>query len=355
MDIQKKHLPLWYENGSGNYFMRRHWSARQTEASPDLCDYTLCKICQEDADLLLFNTVWDIVTNPDLKEFETAVSIESDKPELHSFNSHTTWYRPHLLFPADDPYTRYTDYELQLPYMVGCFSFEHPPFIEGDYHPQFRKFFIPKCGRLQEGQDIVYKEFLRTEECDMVMLLDNTEDLKASIQNLLNMMADTKADEITWNHRLQTALRMLETHANELHILHEAGLYDIASLWSLLEYYELPMKQYERAKKDLLCQLHRYAMFAINLIDWILGGIDKSRILPPSLLAARKPQNKVASVINTIQTEKHSNTPLSKSESVSSGFDWDNVFPHYPFPRKEGELEEDYQNRRRAWLWHNNR
>lgn len=38
----------------------------------------------------------------------------------------------------------------------------------------------------------------------------------------------------------------------------------------------------------------------------------------------------------------------------SKGYDWDNVWPKYPFERDNMDPDE-YEAKRRAWLWENSR
>lgn len=363
MDSKDRYLPLWYETGdpvNGTYFIGRHYTAQEGAEHYNVCNYTLCPILRDDADFLLFQTVWDVVMYPDLKDFEDIVYMKSYQPRQPSYNSGISWCRPQLLFPADDPYTRYEEHEKKLPYIVGCFSIEHQIYgesgiYEEDDTPQFRKYYRPQWGWIKDVKDIVYTECNRINEDDMVMFLDNTEELKQSIQNLLQLIPDLESIETTWFNRLHTSCRMIETHANELHILHQAGLYDIATLWKSLEEKGLLNETLKQAIDDMNCQLRRYAMLTINLLNWKLGGIDKSRILTKTQLNNRIQSFKYDQIINANNSKKSENDHSEVCESTSKGFDWDNVYPRYPFPRKEGESLEDYEHRRREWLFYNSR
>ena len=366
MENKDKYLPLWYETGSpadGTYFIGRHLTARGKENNSNVCDYSLYPILRDDADFLLFQTVWDVVMYPVLEEFLEAINVKNYQPRQQSYHHRVSWCRPQLLFPTDDPFTNYEAHEKKLPYIVGCFSMEYHVYgesglYEEDDTPQFRKYYRPQWGWIQDVKDIVYTECDRINEDDMVMFLDNTTDFKHSIQKLLQLMTDVNAYESSWSDRLQTAVRMIDTHANELHILHQAGLYDIETLRNSLERKGHMNEPVRQAMEDFNCQLRRYAMLTINLIDWKNGGIDQSRILSKAKLLYRVQclqHEQVVPTFTVSNTEKRDNYHHEAYESTSKGFDWDNVYPRYPFPREEGESLEDYEHRRREWLFQNSR
>jgi len=102
---------------------------------------------------------------------------------------------------------------------------------------------------------------------------NNHIELKKAIAEVLKYIETRRADVGEWKERLQVSLNMLETGANELHILHNAGLYDIDALWTLLLRGRTSDVHLQRVSMEMTSQLHHYAMWVINRIDWHKGGL----------------------------------------------------------------------------------
>ena len=69
---------------------------------------------------------------------------------------------------------------------------------------------------------------------------------------------------------------MLEDNANELHILHNAGLYDHNTLWSEMKSHCVFQIDIEKLQNRYLPLLKKYAMFALNELNWYYGTpVDK--------------------------------------------------------------------------------
>lgn len=98
-----------------------------------------------------------------------------------------------------------------------------------------------------------------------------------AINGLLVFLQDKQLTELPWYSRLQTVVAMLDGNANELHILHNAGLFDHKTLWPLLENLGIPKAEIEKVKEPYLTQLHRYAMYVLNELDWDRGTPIKEK------------------------------------------------------------------------------
>ena len=362
MDESDVILKLWYAQGSpedGNYFVARHSSARQTDAYKDVCDYQLHPILEKDCDLLLFQLVKDLVLHPDFKDFLNAINLDGSSINFNYKNGEREeWFRPYLLFPADDRINTYYQEELKWPYMVGASSMCYHTYgesgiVEEDDHPLFWVYYTVRWDNCLEGSVVKYVEFFRRAKFGMSGMEDNTTQLQSVLCDVLDLMSDDITSLVSWKQRFTSALKMLVTHANELHILHQAGLYDIKALKAILRQEGMEGGQLDILVDKVIQELHRYAMLVVNLIDWQMTGFDISKVtteIPEKSVIVEWPSHCEDNRHDNVKTHHVEN----KSSSHSGGFDWDNVWPKYPFERGDMDPEE-YEARRRAWLWENNR
>lgn len=244
--INDKQLPQWYQPDAG-----RH----------------LFPINERDADMLLFNTVWDLVKHPDFCDFCKDTCIIGKEI---SFGSNVLWSRPLLLFPSDGPCMDYVEKELIYPYIIGAFSqyldTEYPMIglEEGDDYPMFRMYFTPEWKYAHGTLDIAYREHCRDREEPMPQMVDNTMALKSALEELLRYLNAVIADTGNWKERLLSSLTMLNDPADGLLILHSAGLYDIQSLWDLLIRAGHGGTRLSQLGRRVEQELHRYAMLMVN-------------------------------------------------------------------------------------------
>ena len=281
-DNNDRFLKLWYEQDNARLkasVHQRHSSAQQPEVFQSDCNYRLFPIREKDADMLLFNAVWDIVMNPDFYDFYDNVEIVLSNPSIHNLNYDITWYRPYLLFPADEPNVDYTEKELMRPYLIAAFSEigeiyagEGGLVDEGDDVPYFRNYYVPEWSFANGAQEVIYREYSRGKESVMPRFYNNSVEMLNSISAVLEYLGTVYIDTDSWIERLRTAKSMLDTHANELHILHNAGLYDIDSLWTMLYRNNQDVNTLRTIIRCYNHELHRYAMMSVNLIDWKKGG-----------------------------------------------------------------------------------
>ena len=296
-DNSDRLLPLWYEQENTKLkasIHQRHSSAQQPDAFQSVCNYRLFPIKEQNADMLLFNAVWDIVMNPDFYDFYDNVEIVLSNPSIHNLNYDITWYRPYLLFPADEPNVDYTEKELMRPYLIAAFSEigeiyagEGGLVDEGDDVPYFRNYYVPEWSFANGAQEVIYREYSRGKESVMPRFYNNSVDMSNSISVVLEYLGTVYMDTDSWRERLRTAKRMIDTHANELHILHNAGLYDIDSLWTMLYRNNQDINKLRTIMRRYNHELHRYAMMSINLINWKNGGINMDGIMSD----LKKPNN----------------------------------------------------------------
>lgn len=284
METIEKKLITWYEPddpSKRNSIFTRHSSARQPEVTEGVCDYRLYSILEKDADLLLYNTVWDLVMHPDFYGFYEDIDVLNSSVVFEVKGGGVTWYRPYLLFPADDPSIDFHKKDMNYPYIVGAFS-EFDDFYggeaglieEGDGGPIFRDYYVPEWNFKNGEPEVVYREHKCGNEVSMPRIYDNEIELKKAIYELMKYIDTVNANVGVWKERLQMAHEMIKTHANELHVLHNAGLYDIETLWTLLIHSDHDNDKLRQHITAMNRELHRYAMMAVNLIDWKKGGFD---------------------------------------------------------------------------------
>ena len=352
-------LSPWYEYGcpeEGTVFIARHSSACQYDAFEGVCEYQLYPILKKDADLLLYQLIKDLVMHPDFKEYLNTINLSGSSINFNYHEGeHEEWSRPYLLFPADDRITTYYKEELQWPYIVGASSMYYHAYgesglIDEDEYPLFRVYYIVKWDYYPEGSIVKYVEYFRRGEYRMSKMENNVAALNSAIRSVLEIIPENEANLVSWRNRLKSSMEMIKTHANELHILHQAGLYDLQGLWNIMREDKIDDEQFEWVRKKLETELHRYAMLVVNLIDWKMTGFDSSQIttaIPKHGTNCDTPHN---SELGYKKTNEPVKTFGNNSESQSDGYDWDSVWPKYPFERGNMDPEE-YEAKRREWLW----
>ena len=250
-------LKTWYENGSSSpdtYFVSRHSSGRTAEPLHGVCDYELYPLRKSDVDMLLYNMVWDFI-----------------------MDRKASWTYPYLLFPADvGDDSMVSASILKYPYLIADYDEEPVCAGEGGVIDDSEEAYIKTCytaeWNLSGGQpEVTYRKKKNFYENERPLMWDNTPGLKKAISDVLAVIETQHADVGDWKARLQLSLNMLETKANELHILHNAGLYDLDALWTMLLNGGHAGVQLFHVSTTMTCQLHRYAMRMISLVNWMEG------------------------------------------------------------------------------------
>lgn len=91
---------------------------------------------------------------------------------------------------------------------------------------------------------------------------------------LLHFMRDKNLQEELWYVRLNDSLSMLQKdNVNEMHILHNSGLYDMDGLWAMFHEKGIDHEQMQHIRIAFIQELRRYAMYVINMINWVNGGL----------------------------------------------------------------------------------
>lgn len=101
----------------------------------------------------------------------------------------------------------------------------------------------------------------------------NGDDFMDALDKLLAFLQEKHLTGIPWFERLKTVKRMFDGQANELHILHNAGLFDNDTLWIELEEVGASQAEIERIKTRYISELKKYAMFVLNQLDWNFGTV----------------------------------------------------------------------------------
>lgn len=231
-------LPLWYKEE----------------------DYPLFPIRRADADMLLFNCVWDVAMTAGYLDFVKSVTTRNFALEDNRLEDTSCL----LVFPGDDPATAYVPPILGMPYFVGVYGVYYGPFdLEEDDEPTLYCCFAPEWA-LDNSGDVIYHN-MGGDDCPLPAFQDNRAELEQAIRRLLDFLREHPADTGSWVERLNLSLRMLEKQANPLHILHNAGLYDIDALWTLLLQEGLAGQELLVVSTSMARQLHRFAMRVVNI------------------------------------------------------------------------------------------
>jgi len=236
--IDNNLLPLWYKEEK----------------------YPLFPIRRADADMLLFNCVWDVAIAYDYGNFFSSVTT----PNFRLRDIKLEDISLLLLFPGDDPTNSYVPPILGMPCFVGVYGVYYGPFdLEEDDFSSLYYCFRPEWA-LDGSGDIIYNNIGGSDN-GLPSNPDNSAELQQAIRRLLDFLREHPADTGSWVERLNLSLQMLAKQANPFHILHNAGLYDIDALWTLLLQAGLAGKELLTVSTLVTRQLHRYAMRVVNI------------------------------------------------------------------------------------------
>ncbi|MCR4828222.1 MAG: hypothetical protein K5864_02040 [Bacteroidales bacterium] len=143
-------------------------------------------------------------------------------------------------------------------------TFEYP--TGGDEYPQLEYYRYQDAAsgpKLQKVMSKIYTE-------PPVFPYTGDSFMKA-LNGVLEFMQQGQLSTTSWYGRLQTVRQMFYDEANELHILHNAGLFDQATLWRELQAYGIPQKELDAHISGYVSELKQYAMFVLNNLNWRQG------------------------------------------------------------------------------------
>lgn len=190
---------------------------------------------------------------------------------IHSTGQLGTFY---LVFPREDLSVSYEYKALCQEAVILCHSSRYIPSTpydvdgEGEYEANFEYFYYVNSEN---------KLILQHEDCNWdwswPQIYNNERSLDETLKDVLCLMQGYHLREEEWYKRLNVALAMLNAgDVNELHILHNAGLYDADGLWALLRQKGVKEALMSDVRGDYQKELRRYAMYVLNRLDWIKGG-----------------------------------------------------------------------------------
>ena len=93
----------------------------------------------------------------------------------------------------------------------------------------------------------------------------------SAVNELIRFFQKNQLTDSAWYPRLQMVASMLNDNVNELHILHNAGLYDHKTLWSSMKSHCISPIEIEKLQNRYLTLLKQYAMFTVNELNWNWG------------------------------------------------------------------------------------
>lgn len=281
MDSDNRYLSVWYKRNDASQIasiISRKSSARQREAVDGVCEYKLCPILKENADMLLYNTVWDIVTHPNFYDFFEDMDFLNSNILRNINDKRVKYFRPYLIYPSEELCTEYSAEEFNYPYIIAVYA-EEDPIMGIDDDIYFSHYFVPEWDFTNQESEVVYRECSHNDDVSIPLICNTPQTLENAISDLLIYLESVPVDIGIWKERFIMTVEMLKTHANELHILHNAGLYDIDSLWPLLLQSDTDKKELRIIVRNMESELHRYVMMAVNLIDWKRGGFNNENAL----------------------------------------------------------------------------
>lgn len=191
-----------------------------------------------------------------------------------------------LTFPSEDYSVSYDYYTLQkevillkdctikhkddsdVPYEAYLFGDEEK-YIKTSYEPHEEHYYIDI--NPDTNNYWVVKEKDTFEWC-IPEFFDNTVQFRRALEKICGLLMDMETDGGNWTSRLKTTIKMLDNRVNELHILHNAGLYDFHILERNLVNYCLDESRWRFAFNDYVSQLKVFAMYALNNLGWSMHG-----------------------------------------------------------------------------------
>ncbi|MBO4464138.1 MAG: hypothetical protein J5797_08105 [Prevotella sp.] len=292
--------PLWYEKGTpdgGSFFFGRPSTAAVQDVVEGVCDYRLFPIRRSDANLLLYHTIWDMLSGDNPMDFFRMVCGKDSPVSKQPYNGTTEWTRPYFLFPSDAQSERFSLEIYHHPFIVAgysmtCCALGESGLVEEDDEPLLTVYYVPEWEFVDGEPEVVYREYSSHCSPSIPYFEESPEKFRQAICNLLAFIDKKHIYVVEWKQRLELALRMIDTKANELHILHNVGLYDIDALWKLLVQKNQVGEELFRVSSEMNRCLHQYAMAVVNLIDWKKGGrfsqncfirkVEIKKDMPPS-------------------------------------------------------------------------
>ena len=242
-------------------------------------DYTLYPIKKTDVNWPLYYLVshflklryeLDEVCGSDVENAQLFQSIDDDA------KNEERKYQYEFVFPFDDLTLSYNEAMLgQEAMILKCFfDIEHPDaqYIGDDEHFWYENVPMEYFHFVGSGSSIALKHFHTDLPSHFPNCAYNGDAFLKAINGLLAFLRERQLTELPWYSRLQTVVKMLNGNANELHIIHNAGLFDHHVLWPQLEELGVPKAEIEKVKEPYLMQLHRYAMFVLNELNWQWGN-----------------------------------------------------------------------------------
>ncbi len=248
-----------------------------------MIEYTLYPIHKADVDWFLYNLVAHFLKaryKLDILSSDEEASAVFQSLDEDSMKNDTGVY--HLVFPNEEATVSYSMEVLDKEVIIlkPCLPIEHPyaPLIpefddEGDLIDTLREEVPMEYFCFSDNSGVIRLEHIHTEESSIFPdILYNGDEFLEALDVLLEFLQQKGIAEIPWFGRLQTVRRMVLCDANELHILHNAGLYDHQSLWGWMKDYGIPLKEIDNVKNQYVSQLKKYAMFVLNRLDWDYGN-----------------------------------------------------------------------------------
>lgn len=243
-------------------------------------DYTLYPIDKSDADWPLYHLVahfiknryhLDGITDGDgqtelFKPFDDDARQEDKRPFSYE-----------LVFPHEELTVSYSDEILDqevvvLKNYVPIKYVEMPNFNDPDDDGErYRDIPMEYFCYSNDGHGLTLKHVHTKTPSAFPDFVYNGDLFAKAVVSLLNFLRKYNLTDFSWYERLQTVLQMLDGNANELHILHNAGFFDLKGLWNWLQDYGIPKLDIVKAREKYLAQLKRYAMFVLNELNWEKG------------------------------------------------------------------------------------
>ena len=127
--------------------------------------------------------------------------------------------------------------------------------------------------------DPVTNEYVARKEIDtfewkVPTFFNNTVQFKRALKEMIATMDKVGLKDGYWSDRLQSAINMLEAKVNELHILHNAGLYDFNILERILANTCRDELLWRSAFDDYIFQVKVFAMYVLNNMNWGMNGTE---------------------------------------------------------------------------------
>ena len=192
-----------------------------------------------------------------------------------------------LTFPSEDYSISYDPLTLQKEVIIlkNCpiihrddFDVPFEAYLYGDEEKYIKTTYEPHVEHYYVDFDSINKKNCIVKVRDAFELknypefFNNTIYLRNALDKMFYLLKEMEPERGSWTRRMETTMKMVDNKVNELHILHNAGLYDFHILERNLSNHCMDESKWRLEFNDYVSQIKVFAMYALNNLGWNMHG-----------------------------------------------------------------------------------